>query len=66
MNDFRCYVCGKPLHAVFNLVSMSKDVDRVFLVHDGCADQLNKGDAVTIAQVERRRNAGDNFPKEER
>lgn len=48
-SDLRCYVCGKPLGSQFMLISMSRNVDRVFIVHSGdCADQVVDDAAVAV------------------
>jgi len=52
MTDLRCYVCGKPLGAMFSLISMSKNVDRVFLVDGECVEEVRR-DATVIVPVER-------------
>lgn len=50
MNYLRCYVCGKPLGKVFYLCSMSKDVDRVFVVDAKCFPRTQP-DAITNVKV---------------
>lgn len=52
MNDLRCYVCGKPIDSWFRLVSMSENVDRVFVVSEKCFP-LVEGDAMVAIKVKR-------------
>jgi hypothetical protein len=51
-NDFRCYVNGKKLGEEFYLVSMSHEVDRVFLLHPDNVARV-RGEAETIIKVRR-------------
>jgi len=52
--DFRCYVCGEPVGASFKLVALTKEVDRVFVIHAGeCVKRVE--DAATICGVTRAR-----------
>ena len=52
VNLLRCYVCGKPItDTSFRLVSLSKNVDRVFIVDNGCLDRV-QDDAATAILVE--------------
>lgn len=37
----RCYVCGRPLDSYIMLVSMSQDVDRVFVAHPICSQTMD-------------------------
>lgn len=52
INDLRCYVCGKPVGKHFVLLSMSKDVDRVFIVGEDCLARV-EDDAKTAVSVGR-------------
>lgn len=55
MSDLRCYVCGKPVTGRIVLVAMSKDVDRVFILHPGrCLDVVG-GDAEIRVQVQEKK-----------
>ncbi len=38
-----CYVCGKSIGNCFMLCAMIEGTDRVFLVHDKCSEQVDRG-----------------------
>lgn len=40
-SDLRCYVCGEPVESDFWLASMSRNVDRVFVVHNRHIDVVD-------------------------
>jgi hypothetical protein len=41
MKKWYCYLCGKTLLKNYYLVSMKKSTDRVFLVCEGCRNQVD-------------------------
>jgi len=52
----RCYVCGRDAGASFYLFSMSRDVDRVFIVHEGACldlDEVRQDDVAIALHVTR-------------
>lgn len=42
-NPLRCYVCGESVLEEFCLATMSEETDRVFVLHNGCSDQVEGG-----------------------
>lgn len=43
----RCYVCGTPVEFVFTLAALSQDVDRVFIAHTSCSQEMSTMDLHT-------------------
>jgi hypothetical protein len=47
----RCYVCGKPLDQYIMLVSLSQEVDRVFLAHPICSQRMDDALFLKVRRV---------------
>jgi hypothetical protein len=47
----RCYVCGRGVGGEFVLVAMSDDVDRVFVAHGKCSQQMQDVRVLSVSIV---------------
>ena len=54
MMEWYCYVCGGKIGDAFALLSLSRETDRVFLVHDDCVERTGQDPIVVGVTVRNR------------